>query len=470
VLFSSNLFLFLFLPVVLLVYYMLDRRLRNPFLLFASLVFYAWGTGKFVLMMVASALFNYAAALILDRLKPSLWRKLALAITIALNLSLLFVYKYLDFFISNINLLGFDFPLQHIALPLGISFFTFQAMSYSLDVYMGAAKVQKNPLDVVLYVSFFPQLVAGPIVRYQTIADQIQSRQETFDDFSEGVRRFIIGFAKKIILSNNMALVADAVFADPERSVIYAWLGAIAYTFQIFFDFSGYSDMAIGLGKMFGFHFLENFDYPYISASVSEFWRRWHMSLGQWFRDYVYFPLGGSRVKTRGRLVFNLFVVWSLTGIWHGASWNFVFWGLMYFLLLTFEKLTGIPGKLKSPLAKAGYRVFTLLCVIVGWVFFRAETMSAGVQFILSMLHLTGNAFTDDMVVRTLHQYQYFYLGAVLCSAPFFKIFKERLCRHSAGAAGVIEYLSVPVYLFLLIWAVSYIMLGSHNPFIYFNF
>ena len=469
-LFSSNLFLFLFLPMVLGVYYVLDRKWRNPFLLLVSLVFYAWGTGKFVVMMVASILLNYFAALVLYRLQKPLWRRLALAATVALNLSVLFVYKYLDFFITNVNLLGFDFPLQHIALPLGISFFTFQAMSYSLDVYMGTAKLQKNPLNVALYVSFFPQLVAGPIVRYQTIADQIQTRQETFDDFSEGVRRFIIGFSKKIILSNNMALVADAVFAEPERSVVYAWLGAIAYTFQIFFDFSGYSDMAIGLGKMFGFHFLENFDYPYISASVSEFWRRWHMSLGQWFRDYVYFPLGGSRVKNKRRLVFNLFVVWCLTGVWHGASWNFVFWGLMYFVLLTFEKLTGIPSKFTSPAAKFGYRVFTLLCVVLGWVFFRAETMGDGVQFVKSMFCLTGNAFSCDMVVRTLNQYQFFFLAAAICSTPVFKTAKEKLSRRSETLALALEFCALPVYGILLLWSVSYIMMGSHNPFIYFNF
>jgi len=467
VLFSSNLFLFLFLPGVLAVYYLLDRRLRNPFLLLASLVFYAWGTGKFVVMMLASAFFNYAAALLMSRIQKPVWRKLTLGITVALNLSLLFVYKYLDFFITNINLLGFDFPLQHIALPLGISFFTFQAMSYSLDVYMGTAEVQKNPLNVALYVSFFPQLVAGPIVRYQTIARQIQYRQETFDDFSEGVRRFILGFAKKIILSNNMALVADAVFADPNRSVIYAWMGAIAYTFQIFFDFSGYSDMAIGLGKMFGFHFLENFDYPYTSTSVSEFWRRWHMSLGQWFRDYVYFPLGGSRVKTKARLVFNLFVVWSLTGIWHGASWNFIFWGLMYFVLLTFEKLTGIPGRLKSPPAKIGYRVFTLLCVIIGWVFFRAETMGAGIQYVSDMMGLSGNALLCNGAVRDFFQYRWFFLGSAVCSTPFFRWVRN---RYSGKAGTILEWLELPVSLFLLIWAVSYIMLGSHNPFIYFNF
>lgn len=333
-LFSSNLFLFLFLPCVILGYYLLGKRFRNLFLLMASLVFYAWGTGKFVLVMIGSILFNYLMALIIDALDKPKLRRLCLILAVAGNLSVLFVYKYLDFFIANLNLLGFQLPLPSITLPLGISFFTFQAMSYTTDVYRGTAKVQKKPQNIGLYVSFFPQLVAGPIVRYQTIADQIDSRQETFDDFADGVKRFIAGFAKKIILSNNMALVADAVFAvpDSERSVLYAWMGAFAYAFQILFDFSGYSDMAIGLGKLFGFHFLENFDYPYISSSISEFWRRWHMSLGQWFRDYVYFPLGGSRVKTKGRLVFNLFVVWSLTGIWHGASWNFVVWGLMYFV------------------------------------------------------------------------------------------------------------------------------------------
>ena len=471
-LFSSNLFLFLFLPGVIGIYYLLDRRLRNTFLLLVSLIFYAWGTEKFVLMMILSVLFNYTAALLIDWARRPLLRRILLFFTAAGNLSILFVYKYLDFFITNVNLLGFDIPLQHITLPLGISFFTFQAMSYSLDVYMGTAKVQKKPQNIGLYVSFFPQLVAGPIVRYQTIADQIDSRRETFDDFSEGVRRFILGFAKKIILSNNMALVADAVFAtaDHQRSVVYAWMGALAYSFQIFFDFSGYSDMAIGLGRMFGFHFLENFDYPYISRSVSEFWRRWHMSLSQWFRDYVYFPLGGSRVNTKSRLVFNLFVVWTLTGIWHGASWNFVFWGLLYFVLLTFEKLSGYPGKFPYRWQKELYRLFTLLCVILGWVFFRAADMHSGVQFCKSMLGLTGNAFADPMVIRTFHQYRFFFLASALCSTPVFKLAKQYLDKKSKVLGQVAEYLSVPLYLFYLLWAVSYIMMGSHNPFIYFNF
>ena len=337
---------------------------------------------------------------------------------------------------------------------------------------MGSVKSQTLPQNIGLYISFFPQLVAGPLVRYQTIADQIDHRQENFDDFSEGVRRFILGFAKKVILSNNLALVADAVFstAPDQRSVVYAWMGALAYAFQILFDFSGYSDMAIGLGKLFGFHFSENFDYPYISASVSEFWRRWHISLGQWFRDYVYFPLGGSRVKSKARLVWNLFVVWSLTGIWHGASWNFVVWGLMYFVLIAFEKLTGLPKRFPHGWQKGLYRVFTLLCVLVGWVFFRAADLPSALEFLQSMLGLSGNGFFDSMVIRAFRQYRFFFLAAVLCSTPVFPIWKEKLTAGGGWIAAAAKILSIPVYCFLLLWAVSFIMTGSHNPFIYFNF
>ena len=471
-LFSSNLFLFFFLPAVLLGYYILPRRLRNLFLLAASLLFYAWGTRKFVLVMIGSILFNYLIALLMQCSTREVIRKLLLILAIAGNLGVLFVYKYLDFFISNLNSLGFQLPLQNIALPLGISFFTFQAMSYVIDVYRRSARAQIRPQNIGLYISFFPQLVAGPIVRYQTIADQIDHRRETFADFSEGVRRFILGFAKKIILSNNMALVADAVFsADPgQRSVVYAWMGAFAYAFQILFDFSGYSDMAIGLGKLFGFHFSENFDYPYISASISEFWRRWHISLGQWFRDYVYFPLGGSRVKSRVRLVWNLFVVWSLTGIWHGASWNFLVWGLLYFVLIAFEKLTGLPNRFAYRWQKELYRVFTLLCVLIGWVFFRASDLPAALAFLQSMLGMAGNTFCDSMVVRTIQQYRFFFLASILCSTPLLKLLGETLAAKSRRLGAAMEMLSVPIYFFLLLWAVSFIMIGSHNPFIYFNF
>ena len=472
-LFSSNLFLFLFLPAVILIYYLLSQQYRNMFLLAASLLFYAWGEPKFVLVMIGSIIFNWLMALLIHNSQSSSLRKSLLSVTVIGNLSILFIYKYLDFAIVNLNLLGFNIPVQNIVLPLGISFFTFQAMSYVIDVYRGTAAVQKHLHNVALYVAFFPQLVAGPIVRYQTIADQIVKRNESLTAFSLGVKRFIIGFSKKILISNNMALVADAAFAlpDAERSVIYAWIGALAYSFQILFDFSGYSDMAIGLGKMFGFEFLENFDYPYISKSVSEFWRRWHMSLGQWFRDYVYFPLGGSRVKSKKRLVFNLFAVWSLTGIWHGASWNFVFWGLMYFVLITAEKLTGYPENFRCNWSKEIYRIFTLLCIVFGWVCFRAVGGEAATGYCLSMIGATGNSLSCDYVIRDLHQYWFFFLSAVLCSTPIFKILKNKVIYSSHKVLGCMyETGEVLVYLFLLFWSVSYIMLGSHNPFIYFNF
>ena len=473
-LFTSNIFLFLFFPYVAIIYYLLRKSYRNMFLLMASLLFYAWGEPKFVIVMIGSIVFNYIMALAIDKLrdKQSLCKGI-LTVTIIGNLSVLFIYKYLDFVIKNVNLLGFDFPLKKIVLPIGISFFTFQAMSYVIDVYRQDAKVQTKPHNIGLYVAFFPQLIAGPIVRYQTIADQIDTRKHTFEDFSEGVRRFIIGFSKKILIANNMALIADKAFGlpDTERSIAYAWIGAIAYSFQILFDFAGYSEMAVGLGKMFGFHFLENFDYPYISKSISEFWRRWHMSLGQWFRDYVYFPLGGSRVKKRWRLVFNLFVVWMLTGIWHGASWNFVLWGLFYFILIVFEKISGYPDKFRHNYTKVLYRIFTLLCVLGGWVMFRALGAKEAVQYGLSMFGAKNNSLFCDNTIMSLREYWFFFLAAILCSTTFFKWLKEKIdTRGSKPIKMAVNMASVGVYMFLLMWAVSYLILGAHNPFIYFNF
>ena len=473
-LFSSNIFLFLFLPVTLAGYFLLHKRYRNAYLLIMSLLFYAWGEPKFVLVMIGSIVFNYAMAMIIDwqRERKAL-AKAMLAVCVAGNLGLLFTYKYLRFFTINVNHLGFHLPLASLVLPIGISFFTFQAMSYVIDVYRGDVSVQRKPHYVGLYISFFPQLIAGPIVRYKTIEEQIESRSVDFDQFGEGVQRFIIGFSKKILLANNMALIADRAFAlpDAERSVIYAWLGAIAYSLQILFDFSGYSDMAIGLGKMFGFHFLENFNYPYIAKSISEFWRRWHMSLGQWFRDYVYFPLGGSRTKSTMRLVFNLFVVWLLTGAWHGASWNFILWGLLYFVLIAFEKLTGYPQKFESPLPKALYRVFTLLCVLGGWVLFRALGTKAALQYGLSMLGLKGNPIFCDNVILTFREYWLFLLAAVLCSTELFKRLRTRLDGSGRKRLRVaVNAVSVCFYMFCFFWAVSFLILGAHNPFIYFNF
>ncbi|MDR2864906.1 MAG: MBOAT family protein [Spirochaetaceae bacterium] len=310
---------------------------------------------------------------------------------IIFNVALLFVFKYLNFSIKNINRV-FDniIPQANIILPIGISFFTFQALSYVIDVYRGKGEAQKNPLNTALYIALFPQLIAGPIVRYETIAKEIDSRTFNIDDFSRGVRRFIIGLSKKVIIANTVAIIADSAFNMPDLSqltVLMAWLGIIAYTLQIYFDFSGYSDMAIGLGLMFGFHFNENFNYPYISKSVTEFWRRWHISLGTWFRDYIYFPLGGSRVKTKQRLVLNLFVVWMLTGVWHGANWNFVFWGFFYFVLLAFEKLSALPEKLEHSFIGAQvYRVFTLFFVMFGWVFFRANGFKNAVKYTVVLI------------------------------------------------------------------------------------
>jgi D-alanyl-lipoteichoic acid acyltransferase DltB (MBOAT superfamily) len=465
---------FLFLPVTLAGYYLLHKPYRNGFLLIMSLLFYGWGEPKFVLAMIGSILFNYVSALLADTFrKRKGLLKFIMTVCVAGNLGLMFAYKYLDFFIGNLNRIGFNIPLANIVLPIGISFFTFQAMSYVIDVYRGDVKVQRKPWRVGLYIAFFPQLIAGPIVRYKDVEAQITDRTVDFGLFSAGVQRFLIGFSKKILLANNMALIADRAFGTPDaqRSVTYAWIGAVAYSLQILFDFSGYSDMAVGLGKMFGFRFLENFDYPYISKSVTEFWRRWHMSLGRWFRDYVYFPLGGSRVEKKSRLVFNLFAVWLLTGIWHGASWNFVLWGLMYFALIAFEKLTGFPGKFKTALARAVYRVFTLLCVLGGWVLFRAAGTLAAGRYALTMLGLGGNAFFDDSVILTFREYWFFLLAAVLCSTRIFKAIRARLdtCERKWLRAAV-NALSVGAYMFCFVWAVSFLVIGAHNPFIYFNF
>ena len=472
--FSSNIFMFLFLPITLIGYFLIKKSYRNIFLFIMSLVFYAWGEHKFVFAMIGSIIFNYSAAVLIEkfRLRQKLCKAI-LIIGIIGNLALLFVFKYFDFFIENINRLGLNLSLAGIALPIGISFFTFQAMSYIIDVYRQDVSVQRSFLFVGLYIALFPQLIAGPIIRYRTIGYQIESRITSFDGFSEGVQRFIIGFSKKVLLANNMALIADNAFGLPdiERSVVYAWLGAIAYSLQIFFDFSGYSDMAIGLGKMFGFKFPENFNYPYLSKSVSEFWRRWHISLGQWFRDYVYFPLGGSRVNTKLRLVSNLFIVWALTGVWHGASWNFVFWGLLYFVLITFEKLTGYPNKFRSSLAKQLYRIFTILSVIGGWVLFRANGAKAALGYVLSMFGLVGNSVFCANTFFTIREYWMFLLFSILCSTELFKKVRTRI--DNSGNKILItsaNIISTCLCFFCFIWAISFIFISAHNPFIYFNF
>lgn len=408
---------------------------------------------------------NWGFGYIIDKHREERTAKLLLVLDIVFNLSIIFVFKYLMFTLENIKMLGAkNLVIPEIALPIGISFFTFQALSYVIDVYRGDAGVQKSLINVALYISLFPQLIAGPIVRYTTVADQIKNRVETFDDFSQGVVRFIFGLGKKIIIANNMALLADYAFSTVgDNSLLLAWLGALAYTFQIYFDFSGYSDMAIGLGLMFGFHFLENFNYPYISTSITEFWRRWHISMGTWFRDYVYIPLGGNRTKTKGRHVFNMFVVWLCTGIWHGANWTFVLWGLMYFVLLVFEKYSGINFK-KDGKCKSIKYVYTMFFVICGWVVFRATSLSEAVVYFGDMFSCK-NGLISDGFLEYGRQFITYFAVAIVCSTPILPKLKERY-KDNVLCSG----LMVVVLVAIAIFSISCIVKSSYNPFIYFNF
>lgn len=481
--FSSTIFLFIFLPLVLLSYYLLDRPFKNILLLLASLFFYAWGEPKFVFVMIGSLLVNYLSAFLIDYFKKSSSNKtvkVVLAITVLLNLSLFFVFKYLNFTIRNINAVSQFFgstmqlPETHIVLPIGISFFTFQAMSYVFDVYYGYGEVQKNPLNVILYVSLFPQLIAGPIVRYQTVANEIKTRQETLSDFSKGIERFIIGLAKKVIIANTVAVAADAAYAALSNNTLtvgLSWIGAIAYSLQIYFDFSGYSDMAIGLGLMFGFHFLENFDHPYMSKTISEFWRRWHISLGTWFRDYVYFPLGGSRVKSKSRLVFNLFVVWMLTGIWHGANWTFVLWGFMYFAVIATEKITGLERKLEKHKALSIlYRVFSLLIVLVGWVIFRATNLSSGVAYLGAMFGNAPGGIWSNMTHFMLKEFAVILGIAIICCFDWKRILSSFHKQLSESKPNLVFILRFALLAVLATASISFNVISTYNPFIYFNF
>lgn len=472
-LFSSTIFIYLFLPLVLFGYYVVFRKSRlaqNVFLLLTSLFFYAWGEPKFVLVMLLSIVANWFFGLLVHNAKKSdsrLGAKLIIALTCVFNLSLLFVFKYLNFTSAVMCNAGFDVEIYSIALPIGISFFTFQAMSYVLDVYRDRGEMQKNVLNVGLYVSFFPQLIAGPIVRYETVAWEIANRRETISDFFDGFSRFIVGLGKKVLLANTFALLADKAFGICSSEGIIssqmAWLGAISYTMQIFFDFSGYSDMAIGLGKMFGFHFLENFNYPYISKSITEFWRRWHISLGTWFRDYVYFPLGGSRVKSKLRLVFNLFVVWMLTGIWHGAEWSFFAWGFMYFVLLTAEKLTGFDKKEGKILNMFKY-IYTLLFVIIGWVLFRAETMYHAWTYLKCMFSFDTLSF-DGMAWGYFTQNAIMLAIGVLCCTPVCKRLSNRFESNT-----IYSIVRIVALCSLFVLCMASLVSNSYNPFIYFNF
>ncbi|MGI6654235.1 MAG: MBOAT family O-acyltransferase [Christensenellales bacterium] len=466
--FSSSTFLFVFFPIVLVGYYLLHQRYRNIFLLLTSLGFYAFGEPQFVFIMLISIIINYLNALAIDKCKTKKRKKTWLVIGIILNLSLLVIFKYMNFISMNLKRFFQSITETSLALPIGISFFTFQAMSYIIDVYRGE-KVQKNPFNLGLYISFFPQLVAGPIVRYKTIAYEIDNRKESWTDFSNGVVLFVNGLVKKIIFANNMAIIADKAFTGDviQHSILFSWFGALAYALQIYFDFSGYSDMALGLGKMFGFHFDKNFDYPYAAKSITDFWRRWHISLGSWFRDYVYIPLGGSRGGKRD-CIRNLFIVWLITGVWHGANWTFVFWGIAYFVVIIFEKYVIKPERFEKSLLSWPYRIFILLTVMFCWVIFRASSVTVAACYIKSMFGLYKNPLIDDNWLWYSREYLFLLCCAILLSTPLVRMiigFIKKKFNPIIYNMG-----RVVMYIFLFLVSVSYLVLGAHNPFIYFNF
>lgn len=451
--FSSASFLFAFLPCVAIVYYLLrSRTARNVFLTLVSLFFYAWGEPWFVLVMLLSIVINWFIAL---RIGAGGHKKAWLVVGLVCDLGLLAGFKYLGFLMENVNwIFRLSLPVPQIVLPIGISFFTFQAISYIIDVYRGDGRVQKNLMNVCLYISFFPQLIAGPIVRYQTFDDQITTRRETLDDFCEGVRRFIVGLAKKVLLANNLAALADTAFAmkTTELSLVGTWLAAASYMLQLYFDFSGYSDMAIGLARMFGFHLLENFNLPFIARSIAGFWKRWHISLTSWFRDYLYFPLGGSRVS-KGRLLFNMGVVWVLTGFWHGAQWTYLVWGFLFFVLQAFERFSGAGKWLEKH--RIGH-LYVFLVVMIASVVSRADSIPHALDLYRSMFGLDGSAIFDDTARMFLREYGVFLAAGVLCCLPVPKRIPDAVRGVGLAVAGFV--------------AITYVVMGSYNPFIYFNF
>ena len=464
-LFSSIPFLYYFLPLVLAVYFLTPARFRNAVLLLASLIFYAWGEPKYVLLMLASILSGYGFGLLQERYRGQKGAKLVCGLSVAVSLSFLLYFKYADFFLENFNAAtGLGVPLLRIALPIGISFYTFQIISYTVDVYRGEP-AQKNLIHLAAYVAMFPQLIAGPIVRYSDIAQQLEHRSHSTALAAEGVRRFLIGLGKKILIANQLGELCSVFRASDEKSVLFYWLYAVAFALHIYFDFSGYIDMAIGLGKVFGFHFLENFNYPYISASITEFWRRWHMSLGTWFRDYVYIPLGGNRVG-RARQLLNILVVWMLTGFWHGAAWNFVVWGLMFAVLLIMEKLW-----LLKPLSKCRplAHLYVVFFVVISFVIFNAENMGQALSDIGGLFGAGGIPLVSAEAVYCLRSFALVLILAVLGATPLLRNGLVRLSQYPT--AGKVLNALEPFTLFVLLLVMTgYLVDGSFNPFLYFRF
>lgn len=466
-LFSSIVFLFTFLPVILILYYIVPRSFKNPVLLLGSLIFYAWGEPVYIFLMLLSILFNYISGLDIARhLGNRHEARKSLIFNVIVNLCMLGFFKYQGFVLDSINsVLPIDIPYRELALPIGISFYTFQTLSYIIDVYRGNVRVQKNLLDFALYVSMFPQLIAGPIVKYADIQRQLHVRKETWGGFGYGAQRFIRGLAKKVLIANTAGMVFTKVTAmsASDTSTLTAWIGCAAYTFQIYFDFSGYSDMAIGLGRMFGFRFLENFDHPYISKSITEFWRRWHISLSTWFREYVYIPLGGNRVSV-AKHVRNILVVWLLTGLWHGARWNFVMWGVYYGILLLIEKyalgrvLDKLPGFLRH--------IYSMLFVMIGWVFFFSPSLGSAVQY-LKLMFGAGHGLVDKAGLYLLVTNAVLWIVAAVGSTPVVHDLYARFVYREEKSRIAINCV---VYGIMFLMCIAYLVTETYNPFLYFRF
>jgi len=449
------------LPAVVLVYFLVPWRFKNTVLLLFSLLFYGWGEPKYVFLMIATIAVFYGCGLAIGKAQAEKWKKFWLMVSVVTGLGLLAIFKYADFFIENFSAVtGLSIPLLRLALPVGISFYTFQSLSYTIDVYRGKVEVQRNPISFGAYVTLFPQLIAGPIVRYADIVRELNSRTHSWDEAMEGIRRFLIGLGKKIILADNFALLISLFRESSEKSVLFYWMYAIAFTLNIYFDFSGYSDMAIGLGRIFGFHFIENFNYPYLSKSVTEFWRRWHMSLGSWFRDYVYIPMGGNRVP-RWRWFVNIFTVWMLTGFWHGAAWNFILWGLLFAVLLLVEKRVAVIQKLPSALK----HIYVMLLIILSFVLFNAESLSQAGQDFAGLFGFAGLPVVTAETLYYLRSYGFLFVLGIVGATPIVKNTAIRLGNTKAG--GILEVLLLTV---ILLVCTGYLVDGSFSPFLYFRF
>ena len=465
-LFSSIPFLYYFLPGVLILYFIAPKKLKNTVLMLSSLVFYGWGEPKYVFLMMASIVIGYVAGVLIEAFSQKKLSKVALWASVLVNLGFLGYFKYSDFFIENFNMMtGLSVPLLRVALPIGISFYTFQILSYTVDVYRGNVPAQKNIINLAAYITMFPQLIAGPIVRYSDIEKNLTERTHSVESFATGIRRFILGLAKKILIANSLGELCDIFKSSDDKSVLFYWLYAVAFGLHVYFDFSGYSDMAIGLGRIFGFKFIENFNYPYISKSATEFWRRWHMSLGTWFRDYVYIPMGGNRVS-KPKWIFNIFVVWFLTGFWHGASWNFIVWGLFFAVLLIIEKQFLLKYLQKTRVIS---RIYTLVAVGISFVIFNAADMGEAIRYIGGMFGAGGIPLVSTEFWYYLKSFAVMLVMGVIGATPLVKKTVNKIKENKIGGM-IISVLEPLVLLVLMVVMTAYLVDGSFNPFLYFRF